>query len=359
VGLLRLITRAWPVISPVAVPVLGVFFGVIAGASLVVPEDGSLFRVVAMILDGAFGSLDNISESLIYAIPLGFTGLAVALSYSAGIFNIGCEGQLQLGAVATTLIATSSNAFNGSPLLHTTLAITAGAIFGAIWALIPAVLKAYKGFSEIVVTMLLNYVAVLMVGYLVQGPMKDPAGDFPHSRLVADSAILKGILPFLNLHTGFWILLILLAAVYFIMYRTTFGFKLRAAGYNPQGAEYAGYNIKKIIIYTMLISGALSGMAGGIEILGVHYRLLEGFSPGYGFDAIAVALIANLNPFGVMASALFFGALRNAANSLQIELGIPVAFVYIIQGLSILFVVGSGKMPQIIRRIRKRLSFVQ
>lgn len=342
----------WSSISRLIIPVAGVILGILLGSLVVVSPERGFFQIVGRLFHGAFGTLDNFAGSLIYAIPLGFTGLAIVFSYSAGVFNIGGEGQLQLAAVATTLVATVTGF--SSPLLHTFLAIAAGALVGALWAFVPGLLRAYKGFNEIVVTMLLNYVAILLVSYFVQGPIKDPAGYFPQSRPIAATSKLHTILPGTHLHSGFIIFLGITVVVFIILHKTVFGFRVRSVGLNPEGAKYAGTNVKMTIVYAMLVSGALAGIGGSVEILGVHSRLLEGFSPGYGYDAIAVALLANLNPFGVILSSFFFGALRNAAANLQIDLGIPVSFVYIIQAIAILFVISSHGMPKLAKRIKKR-----
>ena len=342
----------WSSISRLVIPVAGVIFGILLGSLVVVSPERSFFQIVGRLFHGAFGTLDNFAGSLIYAIPLGFTGLAIVFSYSAGVFNIGGEGQLQLAAVATTLVATATGF--SSPLLHTFLAIAAGAVVGALWAFVPGLLRAYKGFNEIVVTMLLNYVAILLVSYFVQGPIKDPAGYFPQSKPIAATAKLQIILPGTHLHSGFIIFIGITIVVFIILHKTVFGFRVRSVGLNPEGAKYAGTNVRMTIVYAMLVSGALAGIGGSVEILGVHSRLLEGFSPGYGYDAIAVALLANLNPFGVILSSFFFGALRNAAANLQIDLGIPVSFVYIIQAIAILFVISSHGMPKLLKRIKKR-----
>ena len=344
----------WSGLLKIVVPVSGIFLGIIFGSLVVVSKDRSLFSIISLLFYGAFGTLDNFSESLIYTIPLGFTGLAIVFSYRAGIFNIGCEGQLQLAAVATIVVATSISFTN--PFIHILMAISAGAAVGSIWALIPGILKAYKGFNEIVVTMLMNYIAILMVSFFVQGPLKDPAGYFPQSRPVAATAKLQNILQGTHLHSGLFIFLLMAAVVWFVLFKTNFGFRIRGVGLNPEGSKYAGTNVPLIMVLAMLVSGALAGMAGSVEILGVHNRLLEGFSPGYGYDAIAVALLANLNPFGVIFSAFFFGALRNAAGNLQIDLGVPVAFIYIIQSLTILFVIGSQGMPRFIRNLKRRIK---
>ncbi len=338
-------------LAKVLIPTLGVIFGIMVGSLVVVSPERSFFRIVGQLFYGAFGTVDNFASSLVYAIPLGFTGLAIVMSYSAGVFNIGGEGQLQLAAVTTAVIATSKLFPN--PMVHIGACLLGGALTGALWALLPGLLRAYKGFNEIVVTMLLNYVATLLVSFLVQGPIKDPAGYFPQSRRILPTAKLGKIIEGTPLHQGLWIFFVLVIVVYFILNRTVFGFRVKSVGFNPEGAKYAGTDVRKTIVWAMLFSGALAGVGGTVEILGVHSRLLEGFSPGYGYDAIAVALLANLNPVGVVFSAFFFGALRNSANGLQIDMGIPVAFIYIIQAIAILVVIGSNGMPKLVKKLYK------
>jgi ABC-type uncharacterized transport system permease subunit len=333
-------------------PVLGILAGALVGSIVIALKGVSPIEAYAALLDGALGSVDNIATSLIKTIPLGFTGLAVILSYRAGIFNVGGEGQIQMAAVAATIVGTH---FLGlPPVLHITLCLLAAAVAGGIMAILPGYMKAYKGFNEIVVTMLLNYIAIFMVSFLVQGPIKMKDQYFPQSAPLLASAKLPFVLPHSKLHIGIIFLLILSAILYFVIFKTTFGFKVRAVGLNPRAAQYGGIDSKKIMTVAFVLSGAIAGMAGGIEIMGVHGRLMENFSPGYGYDAIAVALLADLHPGWVLLSAFFFGALRNGANSMQIATGVPVSFVYIIQALAVLFVVGATGMPKFIKRMQMR-----
>ena len=346
----------WDRLKGVAVPVIGVLVGVIIGSLVVVSPDRPLFAILGNLFWGAFGTMSNFAGSLVFAIPLGFTGLAIVIAFRTGILNIGAEGQLQLAAVAATLVAINTNF--SSPFVHVFAAIIAGAAVGAVWAFLPAVLKAYKGFNEIVVTMLMNYIAILFVSFLVQGPVKDSSQYFPQTKKIADTAVLEKVAQGIHLHSGVWIFLLLVVVVYFVLFKTSFGFKMRAVGLNHGASRYSGIKVERMTVYAMLISGGLAGVAGSVEILGVHHRLLEGFSPGYGYDAIAVALLADLSPVGVIFSALFFGALRNAANNLQIEMGIPVAFIYVIQALAIMIVIGSQGVPRFIKNLKRRISNV-
>jgi simple sugar transport system permease protein len=340
-------------LQKILVPVAGVFIGLVVGALVVVNKDRSLFLVIGRLFYNAVGTWGNLTSSLVFTIPLGFTGLAVAFSYSAGIFNVGAEGQLQLGALLTGLVATSS-AF-GSSWTHIPLALLAGAVIGAFWALIPGLLKAYKGFNEIVVTMLMNYIAILVVNFLLEGPMKAPGAFYPQTRPFAQTAWLRNLVPGSDLHYGFFIVLVFFLLIWFVLYKTPLGFKIRAVGFNPEGSRYAGIRVKRIMVTAMLVSGALAGLGGSVEVMGVYRRVTEGFSPGYGFDAIAVALLANLNPIGIFFSAFFFGALRNAASGLQVDLGVPISFIHIVQALAILFVIATRGMPRQFEKIKRRL----
>lgn len=340
-------------LKKILIPVAGVLVGMIVGSLVIVNKDRSLFMVMGQLFHGAFGDWTNFTGSVVYAIPLGFTGLAIAFSYSAGIFNIGAEGQLQLAALGTAVVATSGFLAESSLLMPVVL--IAGMIMGSLWAVIPGILKAYKGFNEIVVTMLLNYVAILLVSFFLQGPLMAEGAYFPQTEIFPDTARLHKIVQGYTIHQGIWVLLLMVFIVWVILYKTTFGFRIRAVGFNPEGALYGGIDYKKILVLSMVVSGALAGLAGSVEVTGVHRRLMQGFSPGYGYDAIAVALLANLNPIGILFSSFFFGALRNAASGLQIDFGIPVSFIYIIQALAIIFVVSSQGMPRVIRNIRRRI----
>jgi len=332
-------------------PVFGILAGALVGSIVIAAKGVNPLTAYYYLLEGAFGSLDNFAASIVRSIPLGLAGLAVALSYKAGIFNIGCEGQLYLAAVGATLVGTS---FAGlPPLIHVPFAILAGAAIGGLYAVIPGILKAYKGFNEIVITMLMNYVAIYFVSYLVQGPIKMPNQFYPQSAPILESARLPFIVPGTRLHAGFLILLALAVLLWWVFEKTTFGFQIRGVGLNQRAMEYGGVNSKLLLVKVMFLSGAIAGVAGSCEILGVHMRLLENFSVNVGYDAIAVALLADLNPLGVLLSALFFGSLRNGANSMQISTGVPTAFVTIVQALAVLFVVISAGLPRMLRKWRR------
>jgi len=332
-------------------PVIGILVGALAGSLVILAKGVNPVHAYAALMEGAVGSMDNFASSLIKTIPLGLTGLAVVISYRAGIFNIGAEGQLQIAAIAVTLIGTQIRGLG--PVLHILLCLLAAALAGGVCALLPGIAKAYKGFNEIVITMLFNYIAILFVGFMVQGPMKMKNQYYPQSAPLFPSAKLPYIIPHTRLHAGIILLIIISIVTYLVLFKTAFGFKIRAVGFNQRAALYGGIDSRRVMVVAMVISGAVAGVAGGVEIMGVHGRLIENFSPGYGYDAIAVALLADLHPIWLLLSAFFFGALRNGASSMQISTGVPVSFVYIIQALAVLFVVGSTGVPRFIKKVRR------
>lgn len=334
----------------ICLPVLGIAAGMLVGTAIFLLKGANPLVGYAALFRGALGNLENISDSLVKAVPLGLTGLAVVISYRAGIFNIGCEGQLQAGAIAAAFLGTQ---ITGLPAaLHVPLCVLGALAAGGLVALIPALAKAYRGYNETVITMLLNYIFLYLASYMVHGPLMEPGQNLPQSARLAESAMLPR-LPGTRLHLGLVFLLAAAAGLYWLLGRSSFGFKVRASGFNPRAAFAAGIPSKSVMIRAMLLSGALAGLAGAVEIMGLHGRLIENFSPGYGYDAIAVALLAALHPLGVLLSAFFFGALRSGAASMQIVTGLPVTFVQIIQGVSVLFIVAATGMPRFLGRIRR------
>lgn len=339
------------VLFKILLPIMGILAGALVGSLVILAKGVNPISAYAALLDGAVGNFENFTGSLVKSIPLGITSLAVIISYKAGIFNVGCEGQLQLAAVAATIVGTTLKGLN--PVLHIALCFLAAMAVGGAYAIIPGVAKAYFRFNEIIITMLLNYIAILLVSLMVQGPIKMPNQYAPQSALLETSATLPRFLAGSRLHTGIFVLIALSMLAYFFIYKTTPGYRLRAVGINPRAAQYGGMNSKKVMVLAIVISGAVAGLAGASEIMGVHGRLVENFSPGYGYDAIAVALLADLHPIGALLSAFFFGALRNGASSMQISAGIPVSFVSIIQALAVLFVIGATGMPRFIKKMRR------
>jgi len=285
-------------------------------------------------------------ESLVASTPYIFAGLSVAFAFQAGLFNIGAEGQIFIGAIFAAFVG---YAFTGLPMIiHLPLALLAGAIGGGIWGFIPGWLKAKTGGHEVINTIMLNYIAFRLSDWLLRGPMQRPESFNPVSPTIMPSAFLpKFFGDPIRFHLGFFVALGVAVLVWWFLYKTRWGFDHRAVGANPHASRYAGMNIVISTILAMTLAGALAGLAGTNEVLGVNHNLAMAFSSGYGFDAIALALLGRSHPFGVVLAALLFGFLRNGATSMQLAAGIPIDIISIIQAFILAFVAA----PAIIRTI--------
>jgi ABC-type uncharacterized transport system permease subunit len=295
--------------------------------------------------------LRPLSDSLTLSVPYILAGLGVAIGFQANLFNIGAEGQLFVGGLATALVGYS---IHGLPwYIHLPLTILSGAAAAAIWGFIPGILKARFGAHEVINTIMMNYIAFRLTDYLLSGPMQGQGG-LPVTPDVLKSAQLPTLLPTpIRLHWGFFIAIGIAVLVYWFLYKTTFGMELRMVGANPRAAKYAGISVPRTIAISMAISAALCGLAGGIHLIGVDHRMVRAFSPGYGFDALALALLGNSHPLGVVLTSLLFGFLRGGAARMQTLAGTPVEIIRIIQGIIIVFIAA----PEIIRslyRLRTR-----
>jgi ABC-type uncharacterized transport system permease subunit len=286
------------------------------------------------------------SATLVRAVPLMLAGCAVAVAFRAGVFNIGAEGQLLAGAAAATTVALSLPALSGVTQLA---ALLAGALAGAAWAGLAALLRARFGVLEVISTIMLNFVALYAVSYLVRGPLQEPTHAYPQTEAVAESVRLGHIPGAGRLHLGIVIALVVVVVVGWTLRHTAAGFRLLAVGESVFAAASAGrIDVGTVTARAFMASGALAGLAGAIEVLGVTYALYENISPGYGFTAIAVALLAGLDPWRVIFSAFLFGALEAGAGAMQRDAGVPSTLVSVIEALLILGVVGA----QALRRRR-------
>lgn len=300
-------------------------------------------------------AFNPISETLLASTPLIFTGLAVALGFRVGLFNIGAEGQLYMGAMLGTFVGFSAPEL--PMVIHLPLAIAAGFLGGAIWGFIPGFLKARTGAHEVIVTIMLNYVAYRSVDFiLTQSFYQRPGRIDPISRIVAPGAVLPPLVDGLRVHWGLFLALGAAAAVSWLLFRSTWGFEFRAVGLNPSAARAAGMSISRALIVTMALSGGLAGLGGASEILGANKSLTAGFSPGYGFDALALALLGGSRPGGVVAAALLVGALRAGATPMQAATGIPIDLVVVIQALVIMFVAAPALIRNIYRIRAERIT---
>jgi ABC-type uncharacterized transport system permease subunit len=283
-----------------------------------------------------------LSDSLILSVPYILAGLGVAIGFQCNLFNIGAEGQLTVGGLATAFVG---YAIHGLPwYIHAPLAILAGAVAGGLWGFIPGILKARFGAHEVINTIMMNYVSFRLMNYLLNGPMK--SGGTPASPEIQPSAYLATIFPDpVRLHWGFFIALAFAVVVYWLLWKTTFGMEVRMVGANARAARYAGISVARIMVLAMSISAILCGLAGAIHLLGVTHRMMPSFSPGYGFDAIALALLGNSHPLGVVLASLLFAFLRNGATHMQAVAGTQLEIIRIIQGMVIVFIAA----PEIIR----------
>jgi len=283
------------------------------------------------------------SATLVRAIPLMLTGVAVAVAFRAGVLNIGAEGQLLAGAAAAAAAALSPA---GLPtVIVVALALTASAAGGAGWASIAAFLRARFAVLEVISTIMLNFVALYAVSYLVRGPLQEPTHVYPQSSTIDDALHLSRIVGAGRLHSGLLLALGVSLVAGWVLRRTAAGFRLIAAGESPSAATSAGgINVVATTTATFLVSGALAGLAGGVEVLGVTFALYENISPGYGYTAIAVALLARLDPWRVAATALLFGGLEAGAGAMQRDAGVPSTLVTVIEAALILAVIAVGAL---------------
>jgi simple sugar transport system permease protein len=302
-------------------------------------EAGGFDAVLALgaLWRGAFGSWDALSSAtLVRATPLILIGLGFALGLRAGALNIGAEGQFYAGAVGATWVGVMAAGWSAPLAIGASWA--AAMVAGALWILVPVVLRLRFGVLEVISTLLLNFVAEAVVSLMVQGPLQEHTHVYPQSEPIAMAARLP-MLPGTRLHLGFAAALLLAAALWYIFARTVWGFRLRAAGLGPRAALVSGrIDVPRLTAVALLWSGAIAGLAGGIEVGGVSYALYQNLSPGYGFTAIAVALLARLRPFWIVASGILFGALEAGAGGMQREAGVPAVAVYVVEAVIIIVI---------------------
>lgn len=333
-------------VSVILFPLLSILLGML-GAGIIIRLIGvNPIEAYREMLLGSFGSSYGFSATLLRFMPLAFTGLAATLAFKGGIFNIGIEGQLYMGALFATWVAIS---FSGLPaVIHIPLALLAGGIAGGIWAFIPGYLKATRGFNEILVSIFLNFIGVYLLGAAVSTFLKAPGQGIPWSPQILKTAQLPNI-PGTKIHIGLILIFLCALLIHYIFEHSTFGYQIKAVGANPDAALYGGISVTKTIVLTMLLSGFIGSLAGSVEILGVQYRLTENFLVDYGYNAIPIALLGGLNPFGSLLAAFFYGALINGASSMQISLGVPVSIVKVIMALAILCSIGMNGLRHLLK----------
>lgn len=343
-------------VGGVALPLLSIVCGFAVAAIAVVLTGADPLQAFVALFQGAFTVNDAVPETLIATVPYIFLGLAVALGFRAGLFNIGAEGQFYLGALFGTYVGYSVHGVPGG--VHIPLALGAGMLGGFLWGGIPGFLKARFGAHEVIVTIMLNYTAFKLADYLINGgPMRDTHATAPKTPFIAATAQLP-VIPGTRLHIGLVLALLAVPAVWFLIQRTTFGFQIRAVGFNQTAARANGINVGLTLLGTMGISGALAGLAGADEVLGVSHFMPPTFSVGYGFDSIAVALLARSNPWAILPSAFLFGAMRSGSGFMQLQTQVSADLISIVQATVIMFV-AAPVMIRWIFRLKEPITTVR
>jgi simple sugar transport system permease protein len=326
-----------PLALQVLIPIASVVVALVLCAGLVALAGADIGEAYRLLLLSTFQSRYDVQDTLVKAAPLLFTGLAVVVAFRAKFWNIGAEGQLMAGAIAACFIGQREflPAVGLVPLM-----VLGAALFGALWALLPALLKVRLRVDDVVTTLLLNFIMLYGVTALLEGPWRDPRSGYPNSPSVRVGAEFP-LLPGLNVHLGVLLALLAAIAVWWMLTRTTLGFKIRAVGYNPAAANYAGIPVGRTIIAAALISGALAGLAGAGEVGGVRFQVTSDLSSGYGYAGIVIATLAELNPLGAVPAALFFAIIFNGAGTMARATGVPIYLAEVIQGVALVCMVAG------------------
>lgn len=342
----------------ILVPILSILLALVACGVLLLIVGVNPLETYRAMVQGAFGSAYAISETLVRATPLMLTGLAVSVAFRMLFWNIGAEGQLAMGAFAASGVALFlPEAVPGiSAWVLLPLMLVAGFIGGALWGLIPAMLKAFLSVNEIITSLMLNYVAILWIQYLYYGPWRDPLGfGFPGTAEFAriawlprlrDTEWLPQIFATGRLHWGLVLAILAAIVVWLIMDRTRWGYEIKIIGENPRAARYAGISIVRNILLVMILSGGLAGLAGFVQVAGISHRLQQGIVVGDGYTAIIIAWLAQLNPFGVLIVSVLMAGLFVGGDQIQITMGLPAAVAGVLQGAILFFVLGGNFFTQ-------------
>ena len=334
-----------PVLQQLLLPGGAIILALLVGTIFILAIGKNPFTAYAALLKGAFGDIYSIGETLENTTPLILTGLAVAFAFRAKLFNIGAEGQFLMGGLAATWVGTNLTL---PMVIHLPLTLLAGILVGGLWGGFAGLLKAIRGVHEVISTIMLNFIAIFFISFMVTGPMQEVSDlNIPQTPRIADTAQLMKILPPSRLSAGIILALLAAAFIWWLLWKTTIGYEIRAVGLNYFAAEYGGIKPNYNMFLAMMISGGLAGLGGAIIISGLFLRYQHGFEPGYGFTAIAVSLVGANNPPGVVLAALLFATLSQGALGMQNMADVPQDIVYVIQALVIFFVAA----PQIVQAL--------
>lgn len=331
----------------ISVPLVAIVLALLIGAIILLISGANPIEAYAALFRGAFGSPEAIQRTLEKSTPLIFSGLAVAFAFKGGLFNIGAQGQLILGAIVAAWVGFSITGL--PPFIHAPLALLAGGVAGALYGAIPGALKAYTGAHEVITTIMLNFVAINLTDYLADGPWKDPT---PSNIVARTPPILPSAeLPLISyVPLGFIIAVLTAIVVWWLLYRTTLGYEVRTVGLSSSAARYAGINVARLIVLTMAISGLLAGFGGAVETQGIVGRFQPGFNVGLGFDGITVALLGKTSPFGVIPAAIVLGAMRAGESQMQFSAGVAAEITDVITAFILFFVAADVIVKTILRQ---------
>ena len=340
-------------------PVIATLAALAVGALVLLFLRVNPIEAYGALWEGAFGNSNALAETLVKATPLLLVGLGICIAFRGGVINIGGEGQMVVGALLATFIGLNFEGWPGWIVIF--LAMAGGFIGGAIWGGIPGLLKAYFNVNEILSTIMMNAIAVQGMNFLLRGPMIDPAqmelaSKIPQTARINDAFLLPRLIP-TRLHIGAGIAVILAFLVYILLWRTTWGYRIRAVGRNPHASRYAGIKVKRYVVLALLLSGAFAGLAGATQVFGVNYRMITdgsatGFTGSAGFNGIVAALFGQLHPVGTIPASILFGALLVGANKMQRVVQVPSALIVALNGLVVIFVVSSSIWRQRLQRQR-------
>jgi simple sugar transport system permease protein len=337
--------------ASIGLPLLSILIAILIGAFIMVLMGYDPIKAYSALWQGSFGNLIQSSETIKTAVPLLLCGLGIAFAFQAGAFNIGAVGQMYAGALAAIIVG---GQFAGLPgWLHMILATLAAFVAGGLWALFPAFLKIRYGSNEIISTILLNYIGIYLVDYMISGPIKAGGhNDAPTSFPIVQGTMYPKLIPHTQLHLGLIIALVAMVLLFVVMRYTTLGQRVRIVGQNRVAAQHAGIRSEQVFLLAFFCSGALSGLAGAAEILGYQTRLISGFAPTTGYDAIAVALLGGFEPFVVGLSAIFFAGLQTGAVAMEAIAKLPAQLVDLVRVLAILAVLAASS-PRIVAIARR------
>ena len=332
-------------------PLYSLLMALVIGGIIILGSGNNPFEIYGKLITGALGTRNGILQTLLQSTPLIFCGLSVAFGMRGGVLNLGVEGQLYMGALAATLVALGGEGLPSVVLIP--LCLIAGMLGGAVWSLLPIVLKLKRGVHEVVTALMLNYIATLFIDFMTNYPLMAEGSSVAQSETFPEAAWLPKLFPRSQVTCGIFIGLALAVILAIVLKKTVLGYQITLVGQNELSAKAAGVPVGKVMVTTMLISGMCAGLAGTVEVMGTYNRLIMGFSPGYGFDGIAVAVLGS-SPIMVVFSALLFGILRAGGTALQFGTNLSVKFISALQGIIIILIAAPALCSHLYAAIRKK-----